>query len=119
MPSVSQKRKGCCRTPASLSSRLRGSVCAFRDDRNLTRGAGSVYSEQGPRLASAAQERALSLFALPPLLIQQTSVSVLYTVLGPEPETLMDVVVSAFVTWERHVHKFISEGHWEQACIFK
>lgn len=44
--------------------------------------------------------------------------SVLFIVLDPELETLIDVGVPAFVTWERHMHKVVSKGHWEQACIF-
>lgn len=119
MPSVSQKRKGCCRTPASLSSSLRGSVWAFSDDKHLTRGASVFTQNRDFGLLQQLRKEHCLCSLIHPLLIQQTSVSVLYIVLGPEPETLMDVVVSAFVTWERHVHKFISKGHWEQACIFK
>lgn len=54
------------------------------------------------------------------LLIQQISTYfVLYTVLSPELVALLDVRVSAFISWEKHIHKVISKGQWEQACVFK
>lgn len=108
--SVSQKKERVLQNVCQsvfLASRV--TLEAFSDDKHLMRG--TLFSlRTGFRYASPAQEKKKSLHLfIHHLLIQQISTYfVLCIALDPEIVTLMDVRVSAFVSWGRHMCKFMS-----------